>query len=146
YYQIETENKNEIISSELKENSPSSVNFEFNNLISSFTNSGMSNSDSVGCRLTNLVDLEFSSSVLGFDSASILPVSTRFRDVLPSAISLRYNDISPGAIKFRFQDVLPDASSSGFQDVSSSTISSRFQDVLPGAISSGHQDVLSGTK
>ncbi|CAG8771927.1 27384_t:CDS:2 [Gigaspora margarita] len=163
---MENENKNEIISSELEENSPSSANFEFNNLIPGFANSGMPNSGSIGCELTNLIDLEFSGSVLGSDSAGILPgaisiwfknvspklkiflintVSARCRDVLPGAMSSGYNDVLPGAMRFRFQEVLPGASSSGsrFQDVSPGAKSSGFKDVLPGAKSSGFKDVSS---
>ncbi|KAF0379556.1 hypothetical protein F8M41_012230 [Gigaspora margarita] len=103
----------------------------------------MPNSGSVGCGLTNFVDLEFSSSVLGFDSASMLPgaISLWFKNVSPKLKMFLTNTVST-----RFQDISPSASSSGYQDVSPGTISSGFQDVLPGAISSGLQDISPGTK
>ncbi|CAG8819232.1 23962_t:CDS:2, partial [Gigaspora rosea] len=118
---------------ELEENSPSSANFEFNNLIPGFTNSRIPNFGSVGCGLSSLVDLEFSGSALGSDSAA----NARFQ---PGAMSSGYNDVSSGAIRFRFQDISPGAISSGFQDISPSAISSGFQDVSPGVKSSGFKD------
>ncbi|CAG8504663.1 9930_t:CDS:2 [Gigaspora rosea] len=158
---VKNENKNEIISRELEENSSSFANFEFNNLIPGFTNSGIPNSGSVGCGLSSLVDLEFSGFALGSDSASMLPgaISLCFKNVSPklklfltniasarfrpSAMSSGYNDVSPSAIRFRFQDVSPSAISSGFQDVSAGAISSGFQDVSPGANKDVSSDAMS---
>ncbi|KAF0533342.1 hypothetical protein F8M41_010618 [Gigaspora margarita] len=145
---MENENKNEIVSSEIEKNSSSSVNFEFNNHISEFTNFGMPNSGSVGCRLTNLVDLEFSGSVLSSNSADVSPSasSSGFQDILPGAISSGFQDILPSAISSGFQDIssgfcFTGTKSSGFKDVLSDAISFRFQDILSGAISFGSQDV-----
>ncbi|RIB29527.1 hypothetical protein C2G38_2155154 [Gigaspora rosea] len=110
----------------LEENIPSSANFEFNNLIPGFKNSEMSNSGSVGCGLSSLVDLEFPGFALGSDSASMLPgaislcfknVSSELKMFLTNTASARFQDVSPGAISSGFQNVSAGAISSGFQYV-----------------------------
>ncbi|CAG8815794.1 19905_t:CDS:2, partial [Gigaspora rosea] len=121
---------------ELEENIPSSANFEFNNLIPGFKNSEMSNSGSVGCGLSSLVDLEFPGFALGSDSASMLPgaislcfknVSSELKMFLTNTASARFRDVRPSAMS---SDVSPGAISSGFQNVSAGAISSGFQYVL----------------